>query len=266
MMNDPHVAALHYWVNHDDSVDYDDAEPMEWENEQFRLHVNKRQVIITPKNHYASKEEAKAAVESLIRHWEFEAALDSGSSRFSLGYSGADVIDRNPAPPPPGVVNLSFTARSGHPTVSMRVSVGRPSYPSPPSGQVLNVDAPVVQAMRSQLDMYHQRRLTLAPMAYFCLTTLKDSAPKTADRTNKDKATGDHYAISRKVLVQVRRLSSAKGGVEARKGDGVSQDFTQEERQFLLAVVQAFIRRAAEKATNTDVTLCKITMADLPKF
>ena len=46
--------------SHDDSVDYDDAEPMEWENEQFRLHVNKRQVIITPKNHYASEEEAKA--------------------------------------------------------------------------------------------------------------------------------------------------------------------------------------------------------------
>ena len=24
-MNDPHVTALHYWVEHDDSVDYDNA-------------------------------------------------------------------------------------------------------------------------------------------------------------------------------------------------------------------------------------------------
>ena len=25
-MNDPHVNALHYWVEHDESVDYDNAE------------------------------------------------------------------------------------------------------------------------------------------------------------------------------------------------------------------------------------------------
>ena len=32
-MNDPHVTALHYWVEHDDSVDYDHAVPMDYEDD-----------------------------------------------------------------------------------------------------------------------------------------------------------------------------------------------------------------------------------------
>ena len=80
-MNDPHVTALHYWVNHDDSVDYAEADALEYENELFHLEANGRKVVIAPKGHYASEEEARAAFESFIRHWEFEAALESGSKQ-----------------------------------------------------------------------------------------------------------------------------------------------------------------------------------------
>ena len=266
MMNDPYVHALHYWVTHDDSVNYANTPALKYEDERFQVVIKDRQFTIRPKDHYASEEEAKAAVEGFICHWEFQAALESGSNTFSLTYLRSDVRDRNPTPPPPGVIQLRAKPLTVNATISApRLRVGRVSYPSPPSGPTLNTNTLAVQAMLYQLDKYHQRRITLAPMAYFCLTTLEDSAPKTADRTNKDKATGDHYAISRKVLVQVRRLSSTKGGVEARKGDGVSDDFTDEERKFLLVAVQEFIRRAAEKDTNPGITLPKITMADLPK-
>ena len=43
-MNDPHVTALHYWVNHDDSVDYTDADPLQYEHELFHLEANRRNV------------------------------------------------------------------------------------------------------------------------------------------------------------------------------------------------------------------------------
>ncbi len=265
-MNDPHVTSLQYWVNHDDSVDYADALPMEHENELFHIRVSGRQVTVRPKSHYASEAEAKAAIENFIRHWEFEAALESGSSSFALGYSGADVIDRNPIPPPPGVVQLSTTARAGHPTVGMRLRESRRFYPSPPSGRLLDPDERHVQAMLSQLDRYHQGRSTLASMAYFCLTTLEGSVPKSNGKANKDKLTRDHYAISRRVLEQVRRLSSEKGGYEARKGIGLDKDFTKDERSFLVAAVQALIRRTAERAANPTEPLPKITMAGLPQL
>ena len=263
-MNDPHVTALHYWVNHDDSVDYENAQPIECEHGLFYLHVIHRQVTITLKDHYASEEEARATVEGFIHQWEFEAALHSGSSKFSLAYSGADVIDRNPTPPPPGTVEARATFRAGHSTFSARVRVGKTSYPSPPSGPKLRLDIPVVQTMLSQLEMYHKRRALLASMAYFCLTALEGSIPKNEGGSDKDQRTRDYYAISRKVLRQVRNLASTRGGPEARKGDGVNRGFNKEERAFLVAAVQAFIRRAAEKATNPGVSLKEITMADFP--
>ena len=61
-MNDPHVTALHYWVNHDDSVDYTDADPLQYEHELFHLEANGRNVLVKPKDHYASEEEARTAL------------------------------------------------------------------------------------------------------------------------------------------------------------------------------------------------------------
>ena len=34
-MNDPHVKAIHYFIEHDDSVDYSDAAPLVHEDEIF---------------------------------------------------------------------------------------------------------------------------------------------------------------------------------------------------------------------------------------
>ena len=265
-MNDPHVTALHYWVNHDDSVDYDDAQPLDFEDKLFTVHVANKKATISPKKHYASEEEAREAVEPFVRNWEFDAALDSGSSRFSLTYVRADVIDRNPTLTPSGValspVNIHFHVS----TPSVKVTTRKRFYPKPPPNPVLNVDAPYIQAMLSRLESYYKRREPLATMAYFCLTMLENNALKADLKTNKEKQTRDHYAISRGVLKQVSRLSSEKGGSEARKVDGFGKNFTQEEKRFLIAAVQAFIRRAAEKESYPDICLPEITLKDLPFY
>ena len=53
-MNDPHVTALHYWVEHDDSVDYDNTVPLDYEDDHVEVHLEKRQLTLRPKKHYAS--------------------------------------------------------------------------------------------------------------------------------------------------------------------------------------------------------------------
>lgn len=265
-MNDPHVTALHYWVEHDESVDYDDARPLEYENELFRVCINNRQVTIRPKVHYASEEEAREAVEIFIRNWEFDAALNLGGSKFSLRYSAADISDRNPTPSPPGVVQLSVAPiRLGHLQFSVqRLRIRTESYPSPPLGPMLEVDTQFVQAMLSRLERFQKGREPLASMAYFCLTTLRNNTPKGEGKASNDNQVRGYYAISRQVLKQVSRLSSERGGSEARKGGGLGKDFTNEEKRFLVAAVRAFIRRAAEKETNPGHCLAEITLADLP--
>ena len=96
-MNDPHVKAIHYFIEHDDSVDYRDAEPLVHEDDLFRIRTDRDEVILEPKSHYATEEEARSAVEGLVRRWEFEAALRAGSRSFRLSYARVEIIDRKPS-------------------------------------------------------------------------------------------------------------------------------------------------------------------------
>ena len=187
-MNDPHVTALHYWVEHDDSVDYDNAVPLGYEDDLIDVHLEKRQLTLRPKEHYASVQEARESLEDFIRNWEFDAAVEAGGRQFELKYMYADICDRNPAPPPPGVVEASMSVRAGVPKVSFRLRVGKPKYPNPSEKLKLDPSDPTAQAMLSRLDRYHQGRETLAAMSYFCITVLGDSVPVAKRTTEHQKS------------------------------------------------------------------------------
>ena len=106
-MNDPHVVALLYSIEHDDSVDYSEARQIEHEEESFRVAVEDNGVRFELKEHYATEEAAREAVESYVSCWELEAALRERPCQFGLRYERAEIIDRNPPPPRPGVVSVS---------------------------------------------------------------------------------------------------------------------------------------------------------------
>ena len=265
-MNDPHVKAIHYVVEHDDSVGYQNVAPLVYEDEQFRVKADKVEVAFEPKSHYATEDEAKMAVEGLVRRWKFEAALHVGSRAFKLIYARVDIVDRNPPPLPPGVVSadpVAFHFRVSQPQV--RVTKAVAEYPVPPSEHALAPDDPDASFMLSRLDLYRQGREPLASVANLCLTVLEDSAHKAAGgKEDKLKSAATHYRISRKVLEKVGTLSAKKGGPVARKAEGRTDPFTKEETRFLEAAATAFTRRAAEKAADLKRNLPLITMADLP--
>ena len=120
--------------------------------------------------------------------------------------------------------------------------------------------------MLYRLDLYRQGRELLASVANVCLTVLEYSALQaTGGKGGKRKAAANHYQIAMTVLNTVAMLSANKGGPVARKAEGRSDPFTQEETRFLEAAVVAFTRRAAEKAANPSGKMSMITMSDLPK-
>ncbi len=252
-MNAPHVEALYYYIQHDNSVDYSDVEPLVHDDALFRIRAEKRNVVLEPKDHYATEEGARRAAEGFVRQWEFEAALLTQSGAFRLVYERVRIIDLDPPPLPPGVVNANpvfWTFRTSEPQVTV---IKKPAtYPAPPSGSALDPNNRDAKSMLSRLDLYRLRREPLASMANFCLTVVK--------------LAGHRYQISRKVISAVGRLTAKKGGNEARKADGIDAPFTSEEITFLEAAVTAFIRRAAEKAANPNGQLRVIGMADLPKL
>ena len=265
-MNAPHIKAIHYFIEHDDSVDYRNVAPLVFEDDLFRVKAEKVEVTFEPKNHYATEEEARSAVEGLVRRWEFEAALRVGSRSFKLTYARVTVVDRDPPPLPPGVVRVdpvAFHFRVSQPQV--RVTKMLAEYPVLPSVQTLKPDDPNASVMLSRLDLYRQGRDPLGDVANFCLTVLEYSALQLAGgKGNKRKAAANHYRIAVTILNRVATLSSKKGGPVARKAEGRDDAFTPGEARFLEAAVTAFVRRAAENAADPNGNLPFITMADLP--
>ena len=222
-MNDPHVKAIHYFIEHDDSVDYRDAAPLAYGDDLFCVRADKGEVVLEPKDHYATEEEAKRASEAFVRRWEFQAALSAGSRSFKLLYARVDIIDHNP-PPPPGLViagPMNFHFRV--PEAQVRVTKMLTGYPAPPSDQAIDPDDPDASFMLSRLDLYRQGREPLAGVANLCLTVLEDSALQASGgKGNKRKAAANHYQIAMTVLSGVAMLSAKRGGPVAPHPSAVS--------------------------------------------
>ena len=103
-MNDPHVVALIYGIEHCASVDYEEAEPFVREEPAFRLEVKDKKARFELKDHYAEESAARESIEEYIRVWEFDACLNKGPGSFKLRFDESEIEDRNPTP---GVVCIS---------------------------------------------------------------------------------------------------------------------------------------------------------------
>ena len=174
-MNDPHVVALLYQIKHGRSVDYGEAEPIDHEETGFRVKIVNAQVRFEFKEHYATEDAARKAIEDYIRVWEFDAGLREGPNHFKLRFDRAQIEDRKPTPVTPGVTVTSVSITTGVPTVSVMLTVSKP-YPSPPSSGLKLI--PDVQTMYDRYIGYLQGKEPLMSMAYFCLTILELSTKK----------------------------------------------------------------------------------------
>ncbi len=253
-MNNPHVDALIYHIEHDDSVNYEKARPFVRDEPAFRVKVRDRKVCFKLKKHYATELEARQSIDKYIRVWELDAGLKRGPDFFKLKFARAKIVDRNPTP---GKKSVSATPVRLKITTSVSaVTIAPPDYPSPPSG--LSID-PDVQTMYDRYMHYRRGHESLASMAYFCFTTINYIAKMQKIPANQ------YYNISKKVLNRVSQLSSTKGGsLETRKREGINDDLTAQERSFLQEAVKKIIYRAAEKANDSMKNLSQITLSDLP--
>ena len=62
-MNDPHVVALLYTIEHGQSVDYRKARPLGHEEAGFRVKITNQQTRFEFKEHYATEDAARKAIE-----------------------------------------------------------------------------------------------------------------------------------------------------------------------------------------------------------
>ena len=79
-------------------------------------------------------------------------------------------------------------------------------------------------------------------------------------------AAAKECGVSRQALKTIKKLSSTKGGEDARKAAGADAEFTSEEKRFLREAVEEIIVRAAQVAAASCQRHPQITMADLPEL
>ena len=259
-MNDPHVVALFYNIKHSASVDYREAKPRDYEEDNFSVRIEDKKVCFTMKTHYATEEEALEAVREYIERWEFDTGLEGGPDKFKLVYQEPNIVDRRPSPKSDGFAEVSGTIRS--PGGELRASISSLSqYPKPPSASL--TITPDVQSMYDRLMDYRAGREPLPSMAYFCLDVLQKSTG--APRRSRRREAVKQYRIDQAVLDRIGDLSSEKGDTQARKAAGLGRPLTPSETRFLKKAIVALIHRAAEVAYGPVSRLPKIKLPDLPQ-
>ena len=253
LMNDPHVVMLVYKIEHDSSVNYREEAPFDYKEENFSLRVQDGHILFVMKAHYATEEEAQEAVRAYIDRWEFAVGLEKGPGKFKLLGLGVQIEDRRPSPNSDEVLYVPLIIEGGGGRILGMVPPPSQQYPiPPPPGLAITPD---VQSMYERFMCYRVGREPLPSMAYFCLTVLQGAA-------GGREAAAKKYGIALEVLRKIGDLSSNKGGSQARKASGISDDLTPLETRFLEKAVPALIRQAAEVEHDPTKSRDEIELSD----
>ena len=259
-MNDPRIVALHYRIEHESSVDYSKAGPVDHEEKGFRIRIEECRVCFEMKDDHPTVDSALEVVNSYISNWELDAALTSKPGEFKLRFDRSEIVDRKPTPGNHSIVadKIFWEFSTSVPTVTK----GRP-YPKPPVGVPLSRNDDVLLMFGRYEDLCKKME-KLPSVAYFCLTFCLTMLEKLAgDRPKAAKK----FAIECKVLDKVGALTANKGGpTGARKAEGIDEEFTPGETRFLERAVRVFIRRVAEEAQSPGGPFRKITIKDFPEM
>ena len=221
--------------------------------DSFDVRAENGRIRFNLKEHYASEDEARLAVEAdYIPNWEFHVGLIRGPNTFRLRFDSAEIVDRNPSPGPP---TLRAHASFGPMTAKADLAPPKPrAFPEPPSAGIRR--SPDVDSMFRRYLGHLEGREPLSAMAYFCLTVLEQMG-------GGRRGTAARFGISENVLDRIGNLSATKGGPSARKAIGSRAPHTPEDERFLKSAVQALIRRAAEVEFGPGPKRETITLADI---
>ena len=133
-MNDPHVVALHYEIDHGTEFDYSKAAPLDVGHDVFDVRVEDSCVRFSMNEHFATERDARSAVDDYIRGWELDAALQRGPNAFKLRFCRSEIEDRHPTP---GVICVDAgPVRWNFAVSAAQITIAPGAYPKPPSARL----------------------------------------------------------------------------------------------------------------------------------
>lgn len=249
------VIALNYRVTCSKEYSFRNAAPIEHETEQFTLRVENEVARFALKEPVSDALAAREFIDPYVQAWEWWSALNHWNCNFHLRFASVDLAEIGPLPPS-GYARMTLPAltQSGG-----NIGGDFRDYPAPPAATAVG-DADV-NVMAYRYWLYIQGRDSLASMANFCLTVLEAAA---GQQNGKRRAAAAKYGIAISVLNKIGVLAAKKGGRDARKADGLTDEFTESERRWLECAIREVIHRATELADDTKKNMDHITIESLP--
>ena len=253
-MNDPHVVALVYNIEHADSVDYSTLTSVEQDLEDFKVRMEDGQVRFQLKKHYSTVALTREAVDRYIKVWELDSFISRPREQFGLRFCHPEVIDWIPTPgrhvlnPHP----VYFEAIMGEATLRKRspthtITAGKP-YPEPPKEMTLDPCDKDVRTLVCRFNKYIQGRQDLITVAYLCLTVIENRGG-VGNRKTRARTMGIDYEI----LNRVGKITGNKGGRSfGRKAEAFDNQLTVEDKNFLEESICTMIRRLSERAFESS--------------
>lgn len=255
-MKDPHVKAVHYKLRSISLADFSDAQPLEYENADFKVRVADSRAVVEMKKHYSTHEEALEAVQPFLESWELGVGLETGKpGMLSFSLQSVEMTDQSL---PPSAKNFAFVVPERRIPIRFRrlIREKQDRYPAPVEDLYVTTD---VRWMYDRWAMYCKGSTHLNDLSNFCITVLKASAGGMKNASQK-------YRISERVLRTLSQLSATKGGGIARKAEGACQPLSRNETAWMEAAVIMLIRRAGEIGAKPDGDHPQITLDDLPSL
>jgi hypothetical protein len=252
-MNDPHVETLVYRLEVASNVQYENAQPIDVDYEEFSGRLESNQLICEMKMHYPHIEAARSVVEPSLRAWEVDVALRFGRGELQFVYMEAKVIDRNPSPPgSPLKIQATKAIHFTLSIVSPTIDVMRRQYPHP--SRLFRI-SPDVETLWKRYEMYLDKKEPICSMAYFCLTVVlaKAGGKRKASRM---------FSIDKRVLDKLGELTSTRGdSLTARKAalGSTPSPLSDKENKWIETVIKQLIRRMGENGPDRQLPIIKMS-------
>lgn len=254
-MVDPHIDSLIYSLKPSEFVQYDDSPPLKFGTDIFEGTLENHVLTCRMKVHFATEDEAKAAVEGTLKAWEIGAALQRGYPEFKFVFQKVVLVDRNPLEGK-GTSQV-VTEASVYIKGDVEFIIKPSQYPAPPQNFCVTPD---VETLWTRYEGYLRGREPLLPMAYFCLTVIEAAYNGRANAAKQ-------LNVAEAVLDMIGKLTSTKGDfLTARKIDALStkRSLSGLETTWLQEALRALIRRLGEAHSSTPSK--SLDMKDLPPF
>jgi hypothetical protein len=217
----------------------------------FSFKLSPKRAMFAPSTHLHSETEARARLEPQLHAWECVSHLDHGPGALKFRYVSC-YVQREAPQPGVGQIRVAGEIDIAGSAIALRV---HSTFPNPPAEFAVN------DCVSDLFELFVQARevqATLLKNAYSMVTRLEYEFDSLTDVSAS-------LRISENVLKRIKMLATARGsGAEVRKfrRSIVRQALSEDERQWLLRVLEILVRRSAALEAG-KVAADVLTVADV---